>query len=161
MAEHPITLRRYASTDAAATLRCFQRAVRGTASRDYDPEQIESWAPREVDLDAWGNRRASVDTWVAERDGEPVGFTDVDDDGYIDMMFVDPDAARNGVASALVQHVVDIVNARGGAELSTNASITARPFFERHGFHVVTEQRVERRGSVLTNYRMRRVLSTG
>ncbi|WP_188509359.1 GNAT family N-acetyltransferase [Conyzicola nivalis] len=159
MAEHELHLRRYVPTDAAATLRCFQRAVRGTASRDYDPEQIESWAPGDVDLDAWGRRRASAETWVAERDGEPVGFTDVDDDGYIDMMFVDPDAARTGVASALLQRIVDLANARGCAELSTNASITARPFFERHGFQIVAEQRVERRGSVLTNYRMRRPLT--
>ena len=156
MTEQKISLRRYAPADAAATLRCFERAVRGTASRDYDPGQIEAWAA--VDVEAWRHRRESVETWVAERDGRLVGFTDLDAEGYIDMMFVDPDAARTGVASALLNHTTDLVRRRGGTELTVQASITARPFFERHDFVVTAEQRVELRGSVLTNYRMRREL---
>jgi putative acetyltransferase len=156
MSDETITVRAYEPSDAMATLRCFQRAVRGTASHDYTPEQIESWVA--VDVDAWGRRRASVETRVAERDGQLVGFTDVDHDGYIDMMFVDPDAARIGVASALLDHTIDAMRRRGGTELTVQASITARPFFERHDFVVTAEQRVELRGSVLTNYRMRRAL---
>ena len=38
----------------------------------------------------------------------------------------------------------------------THASITARPFFERRGWHVVKEQQVERRGVLLTNFVMER-----
>ena len=158
MSEQSTTLRRYAPHDAAATLRCFQRAVRETASRDYDPSQIASWAPSDVDVDKWGSRRATAETWIAERDGQVVGFADVGADGYIDMMFVDPDAARSGVASALLRHLVSLVRSRGGAQLNVNASITARPLFEHHGFTVAAEQRVERNGSVLTNYRMLRDL---
>ena len=156
MSEQTITVRAYRTADALPTLRCFQRAVRGTASRDYDARQIESWAA--VDVEAWGRRRASVETWVAERDGHLVGFTDIDDDGYIDMMFADPDAARVGVASALLENTVDLVGRRGGTELTVQASITARPFFERHGFVVTAEQQVELRGSLLANFRMRRTL---
>ena len=156
MSEQTITVRDYRQADAMPTLRCFQRAVRGTASHDYDPEQIESWVA--VDVEAWGCRRASAETLVADRDGQLVGFTDVNHDGYIDMMFVDPDAARTGVASALLNHTIDLVRRRGGRELTVQASITARLFFERHGFTVTSEQRVELRGSELTNYRMRRAL---
>jgi len=153
MGEQTTTVRRYTPDDAAATLGCFQRAVRGTASRDYDARQVESWAA--VDAAAWGRRRASADTWVAERDGQLVGFGDVDDEGYIDMMFVDPDAGRVGVASAILEHLLTLATSRGLAQLTVHASITARPFFERHGFVVTAEQRVELRGSVLTNFRMR------
>jgi len=164
MTEQATTLRRYEPTDAAATLRCFRRAVRGTASRDYDARQLAAWAPADTDLAAWGARRAGAgtgsgtQTWVAERDGQLVGFGDIDASGYIDMMFVDPDAARTGVASALLGHLASIAAERGLPELTVHASITARPFFERHGFAVVAEQRVELRGSVLANFRMRRGL---
>jgi len=153
MAEQTITLRRYVTADAAASLRCFERAVRGTASRDYDARQIASWAT--VDADAWGRRRASAETWVAERDGQLVGFGDIDDEGYIDMMFVDPDAGRAGVASAILQRLTTLATSRDLHELTVHASITARPFFERHGFVVTAEQQVELRGSVLTNDSMR------
>lgn len=38
--------------------------------------------------------------------------------------------------------------------VTTHASITARPFFEKRGYRVIKEQQVERRGQRLTNYVM-------
>ncbi|MFC6235817.1 GNAT family N-acetyltransferase, partial [Leucobacter soli] len=46
----------------------------------------------------------------------------------------------------------------GVAELYTDASITARPFFERRGFRVEREQRQVRSGAELVNFRMRKRL---
>ena len=43
---------------------------------------------------------------------------------------------------------------KGELVVTTHASITARPFFEKRGYHVVKEQQVERRGVVLINYVM-------
>ena len=40
----------------------------------------------------------------------------------------------------------------------TEASVTARPFFERRGFRVVRERRVARRGVQLTNFAMEKPL---
>jgi putative acetyltransferase len=38
--------------------------------------------------------------------------------------------------------------------LTVDASITAKPCFERHGFRVVEEQQVAVRGETFINYRM-------
>lgn len=43
-----------------------------------------------------------------------------------------------------------------GSEFTTHASITAKPFFEKRGYHVIRCQQVERRGVELTNYVMRK-----
>ena len=40
----------------------------------------------------------------------------------------------------------------------TEASVTARPFFERRGFRVVSERRVWRQGVELTNFAMEKSL---
>ncbi|WP_236023493.1 GNAT family N-acetyltransferase [Bifidobacterium miconis] len=133
----PVRIRAYRSEDAAATMDVFRRAVTGTASRDYDDEQIRAWAGHTGTPAQWDARRSAVHTWVAEtaNDGLPVvGFIDVDDIGYIDMLFVDPTAARHGVASRLLEQVERYAAANDIAELSVHASITARPFFLRHGF---------------------------
>lgn len=153
-------LRDYTPDDAAATLDVFLRAIRVTAARDYTPEQVAAWAPPDVDPDAWAARRAASRTVVAVRDGVVVGFTDVDAAGYVDMLFVDPDATRQGVASALLGWAVRTATALGATELTTHASITARPFFAARGFVVEAEQHPVRRGVELTNYRMRRALPT-
>jgi putative acetyltransferase len=42
--------------------------------------------------------------------------------------------------------------------LYTEASITARPVFEAHGFHLLTAQTVTVRGASMTNYRMEKRL---
>jgi putative acetyltransferase len=83
------------------------------------------------------------------------GFTDLDDHGYIDMLFVDPDFGRHGVASALLASVVALARQRGTVALTTYASLTAKPLFERHGFVVPDERHFLSRDVELTNVAMR------
>ncbi|KRC32347.1 GNAT family N-acetyltransferase [Oerskovia sp. Root22] len=152
-------LRAYDESDAEATLRVFLRAVRVTASKDYSPEQIAAWGSDDISLDVWAVKRLQTDTVVAVEGDEVLGFSDVDDRGYVDMMFVDPAVTRRGVASALLDHVTRTARARGAVELTTYASLTARPFFEKHGFVVVEERQPVLRGVSLTNFRMRKPLA--
>ena len=56
-----------------------------------------------------------------------------------DMLFVDPEYTRRGVACALLKPLI-----KSESELTVDASITAKPFFERYGFQTVKQQRVER-----------------
>lgn len=41
-----------------------------------------------------------------------------------------------------------------GGSITTHASITAKPFFEKRGYQVAKEQQVDRQGIFLTNYVM-------
>lgn len=148
-------IRRYAESDAQATLDVFLSAVTGTASAHYSPEQIAAWSrPEERDISEWNSARKASNTFVAVVDGEIAGFSDVSTSGCIDMMFVAPRFGRRGVATALLSHVHQTAIAAGAHELSTNASITARPFFERRGFAVVAVRHPITRGVKMTNYRM-------
>ncbi|MDD9153884.1 GNAT family N-acetyltransferase [Plantibacter flavus] len=154
-----LRIRCYRDTDARATRSIFERAVRVTAAAHYTPEQLAAWVPEDradTVLDDWAARRAAVTTWVAELDDSVVGFTDLDVKiGYLDMLFVDPDAGRRGVGSALIRQVLDEAQAVGLREVTVQVSRTAQPVFERHGFVVVREQRVERRGVLIENAVMR------
>lgn len=148
-------VRPYAETDAPATLSVFLAAVTETASVHYSAEQIAAWArPDKRDLNVWNSARTSRNTYVATIGAEVAGFSDVGVDGYIDMMFVAPEFGRRGVAGALLAHLHDVAVGAGASELSTNASITARPFFEQHGFAVIAEQHPITLGVEMTNYKM-------
>jgi putative acetyltransferase len=154
-----VRIRPYAAEDAAATLEVFRRAVRGTADRDYSPEQLAAWAPEDVDLAGWAARRASATTFVAVEGDRVIGFADVVGEGHVDMTFVDPEFGRRGVATALLETVAAAARDRGSRRMTVHASITARPFFERRGFVVDAEQQVVRDGVVLTNFAMSRDLA--
>lgn len=148
-------LRAYTADDAEATAVIFLRAVRETAPVHYTPEQVAAWAADYDDLDSWAAARSAADTLLAVMGGHVVGFSDLDDRGYIDMLFVDPDVGRQGVASGLLRSVVAMARERGLPALTTFASLTSRPVFERQGF-VVTGERYfgEGEGSAKT-YAMR------
>nr|WP_330420547.1 GNAT family N-acetyltransferase [Roseburia sp. AM59-24XD] len=65
-------------------------------------------------------------------------------------MFVHKDNQRKGIATAICNQLEQFVE----GNITTHASITARPFFEKRGYKVVMEQQAERRGVFLTNYVM-------
>jgi putative acetyltransferase len=150
-------IRRYEAANLDAVMSVFLRSVRGVACRDYDAGQIAAWA--QVDRDVWSRRRLDRPTWVALVDDVIAGFIDLESSGHIDMLFVDPARQRSGVASALLDTVENVVRVQRLAVLETDASITARPFFETHGFQVVRTQDVALRGQRLMNFRMEKRFS--
>ncbi|WP_239437431.1 GNAT family N-acetyltransferase [Arthrobacter alpinus] len=158
-----VVIRPYCLADAADTLAIFLAAVTKTASADYSPEQIQAWArPEARELSTWHAAMARRNSYVATLDEEPAGFSDVDPHGYMDMMFVAPRYLRLGVARQLLNHVEDHARAKLLAELTANVSITARPFFECHGFVVEAEQHPLMIGVQLTNYAMKKnLIDTG
>jgi putative acetyltransferase len=149
----PITIRPYAATDAAGLTSLFCASVRHIASRDYTASQIRAWAP-DTDERQFGKKCVSKSTWVAEMEGRLAGFSDLEPDGHIDMLYVHPDFQRRGVAHALLEHVENVARKAGLRRLYTEASITARPVFEVMGFRIVAPQIVTVRGESMMNYQM-------
>jgi len=151
-----IVLRRYVTEDLDGVIEVFQRAIREVASRDYDAAQVAAWS--EVDRDKWRPWRLTRPTWAAVLDEKIIGFSDLEADGHLDMMFVHPEHQGVGVASLLLATVEDAARQQGLARIFTEASVTARPFFETRGFELDAEQRVTKRGETFINYRMFKLL---
>lgn len=78
------------------------------------------------------------------------GFGDIDKDGYLDRLFVHADYQGKGIATAVCNQLEQAVDGK----ITTYASITAKPFFEKRGYKVVKERQEERQGVLLTNYVM-------
>lgn len=148
-------VRPYRADDFSALVTIFLRAVRETACHDYSPAQIAAWA--QVDEARW--RQKIQHSWigVAVLDQQVVGFITAVG-CHIDLLFVAPDYGRRGVASALLRELFVQIPQR---TLTVEASITAKPCFERHGFRVVEEQQVEARGERFINYLMAKVRGPG
>ena len=144
-------IRSYRENDFPALCQIFLRAVRETASQLSSPSQIAAWA--QVDEARWQQKMVESQVLVATVNERPVGFITTIGD-YIDLLFVAPEFSRQGVASALLNAL--FVQIPTGT-LTVEASITARPCFERHGFVVVAEQEVQARGETFVNYRMEKV----
>lgn len=153
-----LAVRSYVPSDAEALAKVFFRSVREGASMRYSPAQVEAWSPEPPGGEHWCTRLAASETVVADSDTGPLGFMNVDANGYLDMAFVVPEVMGKGVADAIYAVLEGRARAQGIAVLSTQASLLAEPFFARHGWTVTRRQEVEIGGVVLNNAWMEKPL---
>ncbi|MGM9681181.1 MAG: GNAT family N-acetyltransferase [Eubacteriales bacterium] len=145
------TLRAYTPDDCAAMAKLFYDTVHFVNAADYTEEELNAWATGTVDLSAWNASFLEHHTLVAVQDEILVGFGDIDRSGYLDRLYVHKDYQRQGIATALCDGLEQWI---GAGKITTHASVTAVPFFEKRGYVVLKKQQVERRGVLLTNYVM-------
>jgi len=138
----------------------FYDTVHSINLQHYTPEEVEAWVPsHSPDLDQWRQRFLKQHTLLAEIDGQLAGFANLEEDGRnIDMVYTHKDFQGLGVATALVDQLELQVRANGGDRIQLAASITARPFFEKRGYHLVRKNEVLRLGVVLRNFIMEKHL---
>lgn len=143
-------IRPYQPEDCKELARLFFNTVHTVNAKDYTKQQLNAWATGTVDLEAWNRSLTEHFTLVAMENGIITGFGNMDATGYLDRLYVHRDFQGRGIASALC----DRLEASVSGSVTTHASITARPFFEKRGYRVIKEQQVERRGVLLTNFVM-------
>ena len=149
-------IRRATPDDALAIAILYHDTVREINSRDYATAQIQAWAGATPNEEKWRERQTCRTTFVDEQNGIIRGFAELEDNGHIGAVYVHADYQGQGIASALLDELEKEAIARGATCLSTEASITAQPFFAKRGFETVTAQDVEYGGQVFRNYRMRK-----
>lgn len=150
-------LRKYQKEDCLKLLKLFFDTVRNVNIKDYTQEQIAVWAPDnyiEEKYERWSRTLKENFTIVAEINGEIVGFADIASSGYLDRLFVHKDYQKIGIASALLNEIFNYAHKHNIKKITTEASITAKPFFEKHNFIVIQKQQVEIDGIFLTNFLM-------
>ena len=146
-------LREYQTSDCKQLAELFYQTVHSVNAKDYTKEQLDVWATGTVDLGEWNSSFLKHKTLVAVEDDKIVGFGDMDNTGYLDRLYVHKDYQRKGIASAICDALESSSTEKA---FITHASITAKPFFQYRGYHVVKEQEVIRQGIALTNYVMKK-----
>ena len=142
--------REYQTSDSKEITELFYSTVHTVNAKDYTKEQLDVWATEQVDLEKWNQSLQEHYSIVAIEDGVIVGFGDIDKTGYLDHLFVHANYQGRGIATAICNQLEQVVK----GDITTHASITAKPFFEKRGYRVVKEQQVERQGIFLTNFCM-------
>ncbi len=92
-------------------------------------------------------------------DGSPVGFASLEGKDKIDMLYVHPAVAGQGVGRMLVDALEKLAGGRGVAKLSVDASDTARGFFEKRGYVAQQRNTVSLGGEWLANTTMEKQLA--
>jgi putative acetyltransferase len=154
-----VALRPYLAADAPRCAAIFRASIEEIASEDYSEAQCEAWAERAEDVAAFGKGLAGDLTLLATEDGEIAGFASLKGDSHVEMLFVDPEHARRGVATVLLEALTKLAQARGAKELTSDVSDTAKPLFDRLGFQSLRRNLVSKGEEWLGNTSMRKTLA--
>ena len=156
---HPKSaLRPYLPADAAILADIFRASIEELTGDDYSQEQQQAWAAPADDLTMFAERLAARLTLVATLGGSVIGFAALEGNDKIDMLYVHPAVAGQGIARMLIDALERLAAARGAAKLTVQASDTAAGFFQHRGFVPMTRNSVLRGDEWLANTTMEKKL---
>lgn len=129
-----VGLRPYLPSDAALLAAIFVESIEGLTGEDYSEAQQQAWMSSADDEERFGAALGEHLTLVATLNSAPVGFASLKGTDHVEMLYVHPGAAGQGVASVLCDALEKLAAARGAARLTVDASDTAHDFFRKRGY---------------------------
>ncbi|RTL58889.1 MAG: GNAT family N-acetyltransferase [Sphingobacteriales bacterium] len=150
-----IQIRKATIEDIPSITQLFKETIETINSKDYNEEQVKVWSAGYAYTDRWVKRLYTQYFIVAIVDEVIAGIGSIDPDGYLDIMYVHKDYQGRGVASALIDELLTNAVSNNVAAVTSDVSITAKPFFERNGFITEARQEIMINNVYLTNYKMK------
>jgi putative acetyltransferase len=156
-----LALRPFLAEDTPVLAAIFAASIEELTGDDYSEAQQQAWASAADDEEQFGKRLASELTLVATLQNSPVGFASLKGADHIDMLYVHPGAAGQGVASMLSDALERLAGGRGAKALTVDASDNAVEFFEKRGYVAKQRNTVTVNGEWLANTTMQKALADG
>ena len=142
-------------SDAVELKNLFQNTVLAINRRDYSQAEVEDWASCGDDL---SNIEDMIKTHyfivAVNQQSEIVGFSSITPQGYLHSMFVHKNFQGEGIATMLLNEIEQYAITNGIIRITSEVSLTARPFFEKKGYIVEEEQKRKANQLSLTNFWM-------
>ena len=151
-------LRPFLATDTPVLAAIFVAAIEELTGEDYSEAQQQAWASAADDEEKFGKRLAGELTLIATLQSSPVGFASLKGADHIDMLYVHPAAASQGVASMLCDALEKLAGGRGAKSLTVDASDNAAEFFLKRGYVAMQRNTVTINGEWLANTTMQKTL---
>ena len=139
----------------------FQDTVLNINRRDYSKAEVEDWSSCGNDISHIKEMiRTHFFIVATNQQLQVVGFASITQQGgYLHSMFVHKDFQGKGIATILLNEIERYATATGIIRITSEVSLTARPFFEQRGYIVTEEQKRRANQLSLTNFWMAKNLS--
>lgn len=131
----------------------FRESILHVNASYYTREQLEVWASAADHADRWAKKMEEQYVLVATLDDHVVGFGSLRQD-YIDLLYVHKDHQGQGIAGRIYEVLESRARYLGMQALATDASTSAKPFFEGKGFVFVATRNYLLQDVAISNNRM-------
>ena len=154
------TIRIARLSDASKLKDLFQNTVLTINKRDYSKAEVEDWA-------SCGDNLSNIEEMIkthyfivaVNQQSQIVGFSSITPQGYLHSMFVHKDFQDKGIATMLLDEIERYAISNGIMRITSEVSLTARPFFEKRGYIVEKEQKRKANQLSLINFWMAKELT--
>lgn len=152
-------LRALTEADIPEIQELFRNTVLNVNIRDYTEEEVNDWASCMKDENVV-KELLDANCFIAAIDGNSkiIGFSSMNEEGYMHSMFVHKDWQGRGVATQLLSEVENKAREYGVSVITSDVSLTARTFFERNGYEVIRIQRQRANRLEMANFLMKKAL---
>jgi putative acetyltransferase len=154
-------LRPYLPADTPMLAAIFVASIQELTGDDYSEAQREAWAAVAEDEQQFGKKLAGELPLIATLQNSPVGFASLKGNDHIDMLYVHPSVAGQGVGAMLCDALEKLAGARGAKNLMVDASDNALEFFRKRGYVAQERNSVTVNGEWLANTTMQKTLASG
>lgn len=132
----------------------YIETIQSVCKNDYNPEQIEAWIYGVKNTDRWVEVIETQFVLLAIIENQIAGFGTLKGGNYIDFFYIHKDFQRQGIADKLLIELELEAKNQHSKIITSDISITAKPFFEKKGFITKAEQKNIRLNATLINYKM-------
>jgi putative acetyltransferase len=154
-----ILIRTYRHEDTQAIASIYYNTIHRINIQHYTKEQVDEWAPASsLETEGWTKKFARTKPIVAVVENEIVGFAEFESNGHIDCFFCHHDWIGKGVGAALMKEILQRAKNDRIHHIFSEVSITARRFFEKHGFRVIAGHTTVRNGIERTGFKMELII---
>ena len=152
-------LRPYLAADTPMLAAIFVAAIQELTGGDYSEAQQEAWAAAADDEEQFGKKLAGELTLIATMQNAPVGFASLKGPDHVEMLYVHPSVAGQGVGAMLCDALEKLAGSRGAKSLTVDVSDNAQEFFLKRGYVGKQRNTVTINGEWLANTTMQKTLS--
>ena len=136
----------------------FVETVDQVCSGDYNAEALRAWISGASKADFWIDKLKRQYFLVAIHEERILGFASLENEDYVDLLYIHKDFQRRGIADQLLTSIEREATRKSISKLNADVSKTALGFFEKRGFIVVQEQSRIVEGMTIGNFRMEKLL---
>jgi putative acetyltransferase len=153
-----LTIRYGNLEDLSELQKLFVETISTVCVKDYNEEQIRVWTSSIENKQRWIDILTKQYSIIAVENNRIVGFCTLDNGNYIDLIYVHKDCQRKGVANLLYAEIEKEAIRQGMNSIHADVSKTAKSFFEKKVFIVITEQTINLKGVEINNFKMTKEL---
>ena len=136
----------------------YIETIQSVCKNDYNSTQIEAWISGVKNMEGWTEVIKTQFVLLAIINNQIVGFGTLKDGNYIDFFYIHKNFQRQGIADKILTELELKAKKHQAKTITSDISITAKPFFEKKGFVAKAKQKNIRLGIELINFKMEKTI---